>query len=572
MTVALGHPLSPDPLPALPRFLQRDARGPRPDRPRAKLRPPTTLPLPIIIATVLLPFAAGYYLSYVFRTINAVIASGLATEFRLGPAELGFMTSVYFLAFVVVQLPAGVALDRYGPRRVQSALLLVAAVGSLLFATADSVTGLTFGRALIGFGVAIALMAGLKAIVLWVPPERVALANGLMVMLGALGAVTATTPAETLIEHLGWRGLFWLLTWLCAVCALLIYAVVPEASTRRQHAVAPALGLRAIYVDPRFWRIAPMSAMTIATSWSIQGLWAAPWLTHVEEFERGPVVAHLFTMAMALSVGALLLGVVADRLRRRGVSPQTLLAATAAGAILAQLAIITRAPIPAYGAWIVVSAAGAATVLSFASMAELFAKETSGRANGALNLLHVGGAFLIQCLTGFVVALWPEHNGHHPAIAYQTAFALNLALQVAALSWFLLSSRASKTPVFLAHDIHLGPVVRTHSPSAAASYGRAIETWVTYIATARNQAAAWRAAAIASAVLMLALCASFAQAIAKQHMAAVHVVELRDAESDAQRGCVAWADNIAANSLTASVDHQSGPGRHAARGSGPCFR
>jgi predicted MFS family arabinose efflux permease len=256
-------------MPALPRFLERDARAAHSDRPRAKLTRPKMLPLPYMIATVLLPFAAGYYLSYVFRTINAVIASNLAMEFRLGPAELGFMTSIYFLAFVAVQLPAGVALDRYGPRRVQSALLLVAAAGSLLFASADSVAGLMLGRALIGLGVAISLMAGLKAIVLWVPAERVALANGWMVMLGALGAVTATTPAETLIEHLGWRGLFWLLTWLCAVCALLIYAVVPEASTRRQHAVASPLGLRAIYVDPRFWRIAPMSAMTIATSWSI---------------------------------------------------------------------------------------------------------------------------------------------------------------------------------------------------------------------------------------------------------------------------------------------------------------
>ena len=187
---------------------------------------------------MLLPFAAGYYLSYVFRTINAVIASNLASEFKLGPAELGFMTSVYFLAFVAVQLPAGVALDRYGPRRVQSVLLLVAAVGSLLFASADSVAGLMLGRALIGFGVAMSLMAGLKAIVLWVPPARVALANGCMVMLGALGAVTATAPAEMLIAYLGWRGLFLLLTWLCVVSALVIYVVVPEAK-RRQHAAAP---------------------------------------------------------------------------------------------------------------------------------------------------------------------------------------------------------------------------------------------------------------------------------------------------------------------------------------------
>src|SRR5262249_44719276 len=142
-------------------------------------------------------------------------------------------------------------------------------------------------------------------------------------------------------------------------------------------------------------------------------------------------------------------------------------------------------------------------------------------------LLHVADAFLVQTLTGFVVALWPEQNGHHPAIAYQTAFAVNLALQVAALSWFLLSSRISKEPVFLAHAIHLRPAMRTHCPSAAVSYERAIEMWLTYIAAARNQAAAWRAAALASALLMWALTGSFAHALATQRIA-VHFVQLRD--------------------------------------------
>jgi MFS family permease len=560
MTVALGRPVlaSPAALRALPRLLARDARDSHSNRPPAMLPRPKTLPLPYIIATVLLPLAAGYYLSYVFRTINAVIASSLATEFELGPAELGFMTSVYFLAFVAVQLPAGVALDRYGPRRVQSVLLLVAAVGSLLFASADTVPALMLGRVLIGFGVAAALMAGLKAIVLWVPGDRVALANGGMVMLGALGAVTATAPAEMLIEQLGWRGLFLLLTWLCVVSALVIYFVVPEAKVRRPSGGAASLGLRAIYTDPRFWRIAPMSAMTTATSWSIQGLWAAPWLAQVEELERGQVVAHLFAMAIALSVGALLLGVVADRFRRRGISPQNLLAAVGANAILAQLVIILRMPVLSYGAWIIVSVAGVATVLSFASMAELFAKEASGRANAALNLLHVGSAFLIQCLTGFVVALWPEQSGHHPAIAYQSAFAVNLALQVSALAWFLLRHRASKAPVFLAHAIHHRPAVRTHSLAAGAGYERAIEIWITCIAAARHQVATWRAAALASAVLMFALSGSFAQAVATGGMVAVHVVG---------RDCVVCRDVITTNSRSASADLQSEPGL-AARESG----
>jgi MFS family permease len=524
------------------------------------------MPLLTIIATVLLPFAAGYYLSYVFRTINAVIASNLASELRLGPAELGFMTSVYFLTFAAVQLPAGIALDRYGPRRVQSLLLLVAAVGAVLFASADSVAGLMLGRALIGVGVAISLMAGLKAIVLWVPAERVALANGWMVMLGALGAVTATAPAEILVQQLGWRGLFLVLAWLCVVAGLIIYVVVPEAKARRQPTAVASLGLRAIYTDPRFWRIAPLSATTVATSWSIQGLWAAPWLAQVEELEHGSVVAHLFAMAVALSVGALLLGLVADRLRRRGVSPQSLLAAMAGAAILAQFAIILRVPVPAYAAWIVVSVAGAATVLSFASMAELFAKQASGRANAALNLLHAGGAFLIQCLTGFVVALWPEQNGHHPAVAYQTAFSLNLALQVASLSWFLLPSRASRVPVFLAHAIHRQSAARTHC--IAASYDRAIDWWVVCIADARHQTTTWRVAAIASATLALALCASFAQAIATQQMAAVYVVQ--PCQAEVGRGCRLSGDITGANSRTASVELQSGPATFPTSGSGLC--
>src|SRR5262249_49583136 len=276
--------------------------------------------------------------------------------------------------------------------------------------------GLMLGRALIGFGVATALMAGLKAIVLWVPPERVALANGYMIMLGALGAVTATAPAEWAIEYLGWRGLFVLLAWLCVVSALVIHLAAPERRGQRHAAGVGPLRLGSIYADPRFWRIAPLSATTTATSWSIQGLWAAPWLAHVEGLERANVVTHLFAMATALSTGALLLGIIPDRFRRRGLSPQPFPARLAGPSLPAQCATPLGGAVPAYAAWIIISVAGVASVLSFASIAELFAKETSGRANAALNLLHVGGAFLIQTLTGFVVALWPEQNGHHPAI------------------------------------------------------------------------------------------------------------------------------------------------------------
>jgi MFS family permease len=135
-------------------------------------------------------------------------------------------------------------------------------------------------------------------------------------------------------------------------------------------------------------------------------------------------------------LGALVFGVAADRLRRRGVGPRALLGLVATVFVVAQLALILRSPLPSYIPWAVVAAVGAATVLSYAILAEYFPKEIAGRANAALNVFHIGGAFVLQYMTGVIVQLWPPIDGHYPEIAYQAAFALNVSLQIAAGIWF----------------------------------------------------------------------------------------------------------------------------------------
>jgi predicted MFS family arabinose efflux permease len=291
-----------------------------------------------LIACVLLPFAAGFFISYLFRSINALISGELTSDLGLGAGDLGLLTSVYFLTFAVVQIPIGVLLDRYGPRRVQSALLLVAAVGAAMFARSEDFAALVVARALIGLGVAAALTAGLKAIVQWFPKERVALANGCIVMLGALGAVTATAPAELLLASAGWRGLFELLAVATAGIAAVIYLVVPDAAAAKASKRSASVSLKTVYTDPRFWRLAPLSAVCAGSAWALQGLWAAPWLTDVEGVDRPGLVRHLFVMAVAVSAGSFLLGAAADRLGRRGIGPQALLAIVATVFIAAQLA------------------------------------------------------------------------------------------------------------------------------------------------------------------------------------------------------------------------------------------
>jgi MFS family permease len=398
----------------------------------------SSLPKWRLIVSVFLPFAAGYYLAYLFRTISAAISPALASEFGLDAAETGLLASIYFLVFGLTQIPIGVVLDRVGPRRVQGVLLVLAAGGATLFGNASSFPELLVARAVIGLGVAGSLMAGLKAIVTWFPRERVALANGWMIMLGSLGAVTATAPVDWLLNYIGWRSLFEILTIGTFAVSGLIYMVVPERVVGSQLVTAARtpLTLWSVYSDPRFLRVAPLSATCIGSAWALQSLWASAWLADVEGFDGQSRVTHMLFMAVGLSLGALLLGAMADRLRKLNMRTEVLLAGVGALFMLAELALILRVHLPSFLPWSTVSLAGAATVLSFAVVADYFPKEFAARSNGALNLLHFGWAFSIQYGIGFVVGQWPSHEGHYPVVAYQVAFGLTLAFQAAALVWF----------------------------------------------------------------------------------------------------------------------------------------
>jgi len=452
-----------------------------------------------LTACVLLPFAAGYFLSYLFRTINAAIATDLAADLNLGAADLGFLTAIYFLVFAAVQLPFGALLDKHGPKTIQSTLLLLASVGALVFALADDLFGLVIGRALLALGVALALMAGFKAIVLWFPPGRVVGANGWLVMLGGLGAVTATAPAEFFIQIIGWRGLFAMLAGLSALTALLVLVVVPDTFGRPGQNGACSASVTTIFRDARFWRIAPLSATGIGIAWSLQGLWAAAWLRDVDGLGRAAIVQHLTAMAIAVCLAALLLGSVAYRLRRVGIATERTLALTIMASMMAQAALAFGSPIASVVLWSIIAATGASTVLSFAVLGEYFPKEVSGRANAALNLLHVTAAFALQSAAGIIIARWPVSDASYASEAHKAAMLAGLCVQLVALGWFAWPRRglARTRPAYLSH--------------LPASNGYPVVTPVRYVRMHRHERlvrqpdVSWRWAAIASMLVCVGL-------------------------------------------------------------------
>src|SRR5205823_14525236 len=204
------------------------------------------------------PFAVGYFLSFFYRNVNAVISKDLASEFELAPSDLGFLTAMYLLAFAAFQLPLGVLLDRSGPRRVVAALLCSAAAGALVFGLARDMATLSVGRALIGLGVSAGLMGAIKAFTLWFPLSRLATLNGLYLAFGGLGSLAATAPAEAVVESLGWRGMFYILSAMSLAAAALVFVVVPEKPLPGHGATlrAQIAGFGRIFSTLAFWRIA----------------------------------------------------------------------------------------------------------------------------------------------------------------------------------------------------------------------------------------------------------------------------------------------------------------------------
>ena len=459
-----------------------------------------------LYATVQLTFAAGYYLSWIYYTINALIADQLVHDLALSPSELGGPTASYLLGMAIVQIPLGSLSDKRGPRWVQSICCLIAALDAVVFAVAGSFPILLIGRFLLGVGTATSFTAGANAIALWFPPERTAFATGLFVMLGSLGAVTATVPAQELVGAFSWRPVFGLLALMSVLCAALIYLVVPEREMghRGQVAVDHNTPTR-IFFDRRFWKLAPVSAACIGTTWSLQSLWAAPWLSEVEGYDHASVVHVLFAMAVSLSIASLAFGLLIGRMTQGGFAIERLFALVIVLFMVAQAAIVWRVPILASLSWILVAAVGSATVESYSILANYGPKHSLGRANAVFNLVHLVVAFAVQWLLGVIVGLWPSDGGRHPVPAYQTALTSALVLQGAAFAWFVVPSdwalSRRKPTRHLAHAILTPPSIRTEiSPYLAARHD-----WVRRIAEADLQMRSWRTVALAPVTVLIVL-------------------------------------------------------------------
>lgn len=400
----------------------------------------------VTMSRVFVPFAAGYFLSYLYRVVNAVIAPDLAAEAALDAGALGLLTSAYFLAFGLFQLPLGLLLDRFGPRRTESALLLVAALGALVFAASSGLVGLTLGRAMIGLGVSACLMAAFKAFVLWFPSERLPLVNGLQMAAGGLGALAGTAPIEAALALTSWRGVFVVLAVCTLAVAIVIFLVVPErAGAQARGRFGEQLrGVGEVFSSRVFWRVAPWTVSSQATFLSVQSLWTGPWLRDVAGLERSAVANVLALIAVAMILGFVVMGTLAERLGRLGIRPMRVAAFGMIAFMVLLIPVILEWRESALAVWMLFGFFGTTGILPYAVLSQTFPAQLAGRVITGLNLMVFLSAFAAQWAIGVLINLWPRTvaGGYAPR-GYQAALTMMLALQLAGMAWFYLAGRRS---------------------------------------------------------------------------------------------------------------------------------
>lgn len=400
-----------------------------------------------LLAFIVLTFGMGYFLSYFLRNVNAVIFPLIVTEFSLTATGIGLLTSLYFLSAAIVLVPIAVLLDRIGPRRLLIGEMLVTAAGAAMTAVSTSLEWMLIGRVLIGLGVAGCLTTAFKAVTVWFPKERWATGNSMVLAVGGLGVVAGTEPLRWLVGLTGWREVFWIVT-LAAVCVAVMTALfMPERNAPRSEPV-PGGVYRAVLSLGTVWRIMPVASLSLAAFFSIQGLWANAWMSDVAGLSQDEIGLRLLVMAVAMLLGMLINGSLADWLTCAGVPLAAVMSTGLVGLFTAQVCLAFALAPQALWPWVLLGFTGNIGALGYPLISRRFAAGESARAMSVLAVSNFAFAFAVQFALGWILDLWgAAADGTYPFAAYQTGFCLLIGLQLSAFIWFLMSRDVWSTPL-----------------------------------------------------------------------------------------------------------------------------
>ncbi len=391
-------------------------------------QPDTVRPGMTAVAALIASVTAVYLISQFLRNSVGVIAPDLERELGLSAEALGLLSSAFFMTFAAAQIPLGVIIDRYGPRAAMLGSVALAALGCVVFAEAENTALLILGRALMGLGCSSFFVAPLTIYARWFSPSRFSTLTSMQLGLGSLGTLFATAPLAASAEAIGWRASFLSVAGITVLAGLIVALIVrddpPGAAPRSgppQSLSATISGLLEVWRTPGVFRLFAMQLACYSTFATMIGLWAGPYLSDIYGYDLAARGDTLLAMAIGQIIGALAWGPT-DRLFGGSKIPVTV------GALATMATLIGFAAVGAMPTWALIPSFAffgficAYTPVLTAHGRLLFPQHLVGRGITFLNMATIGGVFLQQAATGFLVGAVSGTADPRPIAAYQAVF------------------------------------------------------------------------------------------------------------------------------------------------------
>lgn len=394
--------------------------------------------------------AAAYVLVYFHRTSPAVVALDLMADLQVGAAATGLLASAYFYPYALMQLPAGLLSDSWGPRKSITLFFALAGLGSLMFGLAGSLGLAMLARVLVGLGVGMVFVPTMKILTRWFRREEFARAMGLLMALGGVGVYTAAGPLAWLSKLIGWRGSFLSIGAVTLLLAVVIWLVVrntpqekgyapladPAADPGAPSAIGLGQGIKMVLKSPRFWPLAVWFFFTPGgVFFSFGGLWGGPYLMQVYGLSKTQAGGILNMLAVGMILGSPLWSWVSDKVL---VSRKKLILITSAATVLLMLPLVLatdKMSLPMLYGWcfLLSLCTSAIVVVAFTSTKELFPVAIAGTATGLVNLPPFLGGAIMQPVLGWLLELQAPAATTYSATVYGRAFILYLVSAVISL-------------------------------------------------------------------------------------------------------------------------------------------
>ena len=390
---------------------------------------------------IFLVFAFGYFLSCLLRAVTATLSPVLSSEFNLNAGDLGLLAGGYFLGFATMQIPLGYLLDNYGPKKIVSAFLLIAIIGTLSFAVAQNFSGLLISRVLIGIGVSACLMGPLTGYRIWFKDKYQQRSNSWMLMVASLGFVFSTLPVQILLPFFGWRYIFFTIAGLIVICIFLLFIFLPNWENQKSTKITNKSGnLSEVWSNKFFQSTIPLGLFNYGGIMAIQTLWAGPWMVRVTGYTPLESATGLFWINVTMLIAFLIWGYLLPKISSSVKDAVKLikLGLPISYIILFILIILGEKA----GVFLITFYILTSIVLSLAqpAVAMKFPTNLAGKSLTSFNLLIFVGTFIVQWSIGLLIDI-SRNYGFDEVKSFQISFMVYLLICILSYSYFVFRNR-----------------------------------------------------------------------------------------------------------------------------------